>query len=451
MRESEAVRALRATLGDRLITAEQDGFDAARRVWNADVMTHPALIARCVDAAEVSTVVRIARDAGLPLSVRSGGHDWAGRALRDGGLVIDLTGMRAVTVDAGARTATVQGGALSADLTATAAPHGLVAATGVVGGVGLAGLATGGGYGPLIGRFGLAADNLLGAEVVLADGRPVLAGPDADADLWWALRGGGGNFGVVTSLRFRLHALPSILAGILMFPAAEGPAVLTGYADIVATSPDELTVMTGFLPGPDGPLAFLCPFWCGDDEAAGERLIARMRGLGHPIVDRVQPMPYAAAVRMFDAATVEGNHYLLRSRWLAAVSPLAAEALTDAAHRVTSPFSALVVNHFHGAAAKADPAGSAFAHRVPHHPIEIIAAWSPGEPVDRHRAWADSVAEALDPVALPGGYPNLLGPDDDRRARDSFGANLSRLLDLKRRYDPDGVFSAIPALVNRTA
>jgi FAD/FMN-containing dehydrogenase len=392
----------------------------------------------------------------VPLSVRAGGHDWAGRALRDGGLVIDLSGMREVAVDAAGRTATAQGGAVSIDLVTAAAPHGLAAATGVVGGVGLAGLTTAGGYGPLIGRYGLAADNLIGADVVLADGTATSAGPDADTDLWWALRGGGANFGVVTALRYRLHELPVVLAGILMFPLAEGRAVLNGYADIVAGAPDELTVMSGFLPGPEGPLAFLCPFWSGADLTAGDRAIETMRSLGHPIVDQVGPMPYAAALRMFDAAIVDGNHYLLRSRWLADVSPPAADALADAAARVSSPFSALVVNRFHGAAARVDPGATAFAQRTAHQAIEVIAAWQPdqqpgqqpGFSPDRHRAWADSVVAALDPVAMPGGYPNLLGPDDDPRARESFGANLQRLLTLKRRYDPGNVFSAIPALVD---
>ena len=438
------VETVRTLFGDRLLTPADAGFEDARRVWNAAVTRRPAMIARCRDVDDVCAAVRVARDAGLPLSVRAGGHDWAGRALRDGGLVVDLTGMRGVTVDAAAGTATVQGGALTADLVTAAGAHGLAAATGVVSGVGLAGLATAGGYGPLIGRYGLAADNLLGADVVLADGTVVRAGPDADADLWWALRGGGANFGVLTALRFRLHALPAVLAGILMFPLAEAPAVLAGYAEIVHEAPDELTVLTGFLPG---PLAFLCPFWSGEP-AAGERWMGRLRALGHPVVDQIGPMPYAAALHMFDAGMVDGNHYLLRSRWLADVSPAAAEALTDAAHRLTSPHSVVVVNRFHGAATRVDPAATAFAQRLPHQPVEVIASWSPGEPPDRHRAWADSVVEALDPHALPGGYPNLLGPDDDARARESFGANLDRLLTLKDRYDPDNVFSAIPALLD---
>lgn len=439
---------LRPRLGARLLVPGDDGFAGARQVWNAAVTREPAVIARCTGTADVAAAVRAAREAGLPLSVRSGGHDWAGRALRDGGLVIDLTGMRGVTVDPAGRTATVQGGAITADLLDAATPHGLAAATGVVRAVGLAGLTTGGGYGPLIGRYGLALDNLLDADLVLADGSTVTAGPDGDDDLWWAVRGGGGNFGVVTRLRYRLHDLPAVLAGMLMFPFEEAAAVLTGYAAIVADAPDELTVMTGFLPGPGGrPLVFLCPFWSGPDLAAGERAVARLRSLGHPVVDQVAAMPYTAALSMFDGSMVDGNHYLLRTRWLTDLSPAAVEALVAGAAAISSPFSALVVNRFHGAAARVAPGATAFAHRAPHQVVEIIAAWPPGDAPGKHRAWADSVAAALDPVALPGGYPALLGPDDDDRARDSYGANLDRLLAAKRRYDPDDVFaSAIPAL-----
>jgi FAD/FMN-containing dehydrogenase len=443
-----AVRALRPRLGGRLLVTGDDGFAAARRVWNAAVTRQPSVIARCRDAAEVALAVRTARDAGLPLSVRAGGHDWAGRALRDGGLVVDLTGMRGATVDAAGRTAVVEGGATAADLLTATAPHGLVTATGVVGSVGMAGLTTVGGYGPLIGRHGLALDNLVGAHVVTPYGTTVKASAADDADLWWALRGGGGNFGVVTRLEYRLHELPTILTGMLMFPVAGARAVLAGYAEIVADAPDDLTVMTGFLPGPDGPVVFVCPFWCGADSSAGEKAVARLRSLGRPFVDQVGSMPYAAALGMFDRNIVEDNHYLLRSRWFPTLDETATDALVAGAATVTSPYSVLVVNRFHGAAARVDPAATAFAQRTPHQVVEVIAAWRPDDArPDRHRGWADEVVGALDPVALPGAYPNLLGPDDDPRARDSYGANLDRLLALKRRYDPENVFSAIPALL----
>jgi FAD/FMN-containing dehydrogenase len=298
-----------------------------------------------------------------------------------------------------------------------------------------------------VGRYGLALDNLVGAEVVLADGSTVLAGPDDDPELWWALRGGGGNFGVVTRLRYQVHHLPLILTGMLMFPVADAPSVLAGYADLVAGAPDDLTVMTGFLPGPDGPMVFLCPFWCGPDLGAGARYVDRMRSFGRPVVDQVGPMPYAAALQMFDRNIVEGNHYLLRSRWFPELSPPAAAALTSGAAAVTSPYAVLVVNRFHGAATRVAPTDTAFSQRTPHQVAEVIAAWRPDDVApDRHRAWADDVVHALDPVSLPGAYPNLLGPAEDARARDSYGPNLGRLLAAKHHYDPDGVFSAVPAL-----
>ncbi|MDI6098893.1 FAD-binding oxidoreductase [Actinoplanes sp. NEAU-A12] len=451
--DATAIRLLRQRLGARLVTAGDDEFAVARQVWNAAVTRRPAVIARCADTDEVSLAVRAARDAGLPLSVRAGGHDWAGRALRDGGLVVDLTLMRGTHADTAARTVSVQGGATAADLLAATTPHGMATATGVVSSVGMAGLTTVGGYGGLIGRHGLALDNLLDADVVLADGATVTAGPDHDSELWWALRGGGGNFGVVTRLRYRLHALPVVLAGMLMFPFGEAAAVLSGYAEVVADAPDELTVMCGFLPGPDGrALPFVCPFWSGTDLAAGDRAVARLRALGHPIVDQVGPMPYPAALAMFDGNISDRNHYLLRSRWFPEMSADAVDALVAGAGAVTSPYSALIVNRFHGAAARIEPGATAFAMRSPHQVAEVIAVWPPGESPQRHRAWADSVVTALDPIALPGGYPNLLGPEEDDRARASYGANLDRLLAAKRAYDPGNVFaSAVPALLEETA
>ncbi|MGC5290879.1 FAD-binding oxidoreductase [Micromonospora sp. DT231] len=444
---ARATARLRALLGHRLYEPGDPAYATTTRLWNGAVHRTPALVAHCRDADEVAHAVRIAARCHLPLSVRSGGHDWAGRALRDGGLVLDLTGLNAVRIDPDAATVTVGGGATTAELLAAARPYDLVVPTGVVRDVGVAGLALAGGYGPLCGRFGLTLDNLLGAEVVLADGRRVTADPRHDAELYWALRGGGGNVGVVTELRFRAHRLPGVLAGMIMFALAEAPAVLRGYGAIIAEAPDELTVMTGFLPGPAGePMIFVCPFYSGPDLDAGLPWMDRLRDLGTPLVDQIAPMPYADALRMFDGGMVDGNHYLLRTRWLPARTDGVADVLVDAAHQVSSPFSALAVHHFHGAATRVRLADTAFGLRGEHLLTEIIAVWAPGEQSGPHREWAERTSTALAPHALPGGYPNLLAPEETDRVRLAYGANWARLRRAKHRYDPRDLLTAVPTL-----
>ncbi|MBQ0903345.1 FAD-binding oxidoreductase [Micromonospora sp. U21] len=444
---ASATARLRALLGDRLHEPGDPAFVAATRLWNAAVDRAPALVARCLDADEVAGAVRIAARCHLPLSVRSGGHDWAGRALRDGGLVLDLTGLREVHVDPDTATVTVAGGATAADVLTAARPYDLVVPTGVVRDVGMAGLTLAGGYGPLCGRFGLALDNLLGAEVVLADGRRVTADPRHDAELYWALRGGGGNFGVVTELRYRAHRLPAVLAGMIMFALAEAPAVLRGYSALIAQAPDELTVMAGFLPGPAGePVIFVCPFYSGPDLDAGRPWVDRLRALGVPLVDQVGPLAYADALRMFDGGMVDGNHYLLRTRWLPALTGDAVDALVDAARQVNSPFSALALHHFHGAASQVRLADTAFGLRTDHLLTEVIAVWAPGGVAGPHRDWAERTSAALAPHALPGGYPNLLAPQETDRVRLAYGANWARLRRAKRRYDPRDLLTAVPTL-----
>ncbi|MET8199331.1 FAD-binding oxidoreductase [Micromonospora taraxaci] len=442
-----AAARLRALLGDRLHEPGDAAYATTTRLWNGAVQRSPALVAQCLDAGEVADAVRIAARCHLPLSVRSGGHDWAGRALRDGGLVLDLTGLRTVRVDPDTATVTVGGGTTAAELLAAARPYDLVVPSGVVDAVGMAGLSLAGGYGPLCGRFGLTVDNLLGAEVVLADGRRVTADPRHDAELYWALRGGGGNLGIVTELRFRAHRLPGVLAGMIIFPLAEAPDVLRGYGALVAEAPDELTVMSGFLPGPAGePVIFVCPFYSGPDLDAGLPWMDRLRALGTPLVDQIAPMPYADALRMFDGGMVDGNHYLLRTRWLPALTDSAVDVLVDAARQVSSPFSALAVHHFHGAATRVRLADTAFGLRGDHLLTEIIAVWAPGERAEPHREWAERTSEQLAPHALPGGYPNLLAPEETDRVRLAYGANWPRLRRAKHRYDPRELLTAVPTL-----
>jgi len=287
--ELTATRELRAMMQGRVVSRGDDDYARTRQIWNGAVEKLPALFAVCETSADVQAAVRAARRHGLPLSVRGGGHDWAGRALRDDGLVIDLTGMRDVAVDPRALVATLAGGAWAKDVAVAAGAHGLVAALGNCGTVGMAGLTLGGGYGPLSGTCGLAADNLLGAEIVLADGRRVTTGPDVEPDLYWALRGGGGNFGVVTSLRVRLRPARNMLAGSIIYNWNEAGAVLRRYAAFAATAPDELGVAVGVMSGPDGePVIMVVPLWNGE-RRQGERAMEDVQAFGTPQSAQVGP------------------------------------------------------------------------------------------------------------------------------------------------------------------
>lgn len=430
---------------DRVVTAGP-GYDVGRAIWNGAVPRRPGVIVRCADPVEARTAVLAAREFGIPLSVRGGGHDWAGRALTDGGLTIDLSGLRRVTVDPVAGVADVAGGATAADLVSATQPYGLTATTGTTGTVGMAGLLLGGGYGPLSGRFGLALDNLVSADLVLADGSVVTVDDERAPDLFWALRGGGGNFGLVTSMRVRLHAVQTLLSGIVMFPWTQAASVLTGLAELLPESPDELTVQFGILPGPTGEtVVFLIPTWSGDDAAAGERALARLNALGNPLVSQLAPTTVPEMLAGTDAQFPFGRHVEIRPRSVPTLTSGVRNILHSAGSEPTSPFSAVSVHSLHGAATRVPVTETAFGNRDPHLMIETIAIWEPGDPrAPDHRAWARDLSTALEPEALPGGYPNLLGPDETAQIAHAYGPNTDRLLAVKRRFDPDGLFRATP-------
>ena len=415
-------------------------YEKARRIWNGAVDHRPAVIVLARTPADVRATVRAARHHDMPLSVRGGGHDYAGRALRDGGVVVDLTGMREVRVDMAAGTATVGGGATIRDVVTATAPYGLAPVAGTAGPVGLTGFTLGGGYGPLAGRAGLALDNLLAAEVVLADGRLVTADAEHEPELYWALRGGGGNFGVVTSMRLRLHPVPRFLSGIILFPWSRATTVWAGLREVLATAPDELTVQSGLtVTGDDTPVMFVAPTWSGE-EAPGEKAIDELRALGPALVDQVTPLTYPELLRLLDPFVVAGDNYTIRTRNIPDYTPEAVEALVHAGNTITSPRSSIPVHHFHGAATRVPVESTAFGLRQRHFLVEIVAGWKQGDAT----AWADATSAALRPHSLPGGYPNLLGPDQHEQIRHAYGPNTARLLAAKARYDPDRVFTATP-------
>ncbi|WP_433184910.1 FAD-binding oxidoreductase [Actinoallomurus sp. CA-150999] len=413
-------------------------------IWNGAVSARPAVVRRCHDIDEVRDALRQAAAEGLPLAVRGGGHDWAGRAVRQDGLVIDLRGLRTVLIDGDV--ARVGGGATAADLIAAAAPAGKSAATGTVGGVGMAGLTLGGGYGPLCGIAGLAADNLLSAEVVLADGTVVTASDGSRPELFWALRGGGGNFGVVTSMVIRLQPIPLVYGGTILFPFTQAPDVLAGFGELVASASDELTAQTGVISAPDGtPVLFVKPTWSSTPDE-GAHWIKRIEDLGEPIMSSVTTMDYGEPLRRGDEAFArDGRHYACRTRNLAALTPDVAQALVTAATARTSPLSALSLHHFHGAATRVPVTSTAFGLRREHFMVEILASWRPGEGDEAaHRRWADTTADLLEPLALPGGYPNMLAGEHRDQTAHAYGPNAERLAAVKKEFDPDGVFVATP-------
>lgn len=416
-------------------------YDAALPLWNADVQHRPALMVQCRSVVDVQAAVAVAQDHALPLSVRGAGNDWAGRALVQDGLVIDLRHLRDVTVDAGV--AAAQGGATSADVVAAAEPHGLTAATGATGSVGMAGLTLGGGYGPLTGRAGLAADNLLGADVVLADGRLVTTDEDHEPELLWALRGGGGNFGVVTTLRVRLHPVTTVLTGLVAFPWEQAAQVLDGVTQLLAEAPDDLTFQLIVLPAPEGgPMLAITPTWSGDADA-GTEVLAAVQRLGTPSMVQIAPVPTSTMLGLGDPFVQGGRHYAIRTTTLAALTPGSVAALVAAGGSRTSPLSMVSIKQFHGAATRVAEGATAVGLRTEHLVVEIIAAWQGGDGGE-HRAWADDLARSLGPYSVPGGYPSLLTADRYEQLAHAYGGNGPRLLAAKTRYDPDGVFTATP-------
>jgi FAD/FMN-containing dehydrogenase len=364
------------------------------------------------------------------------------------GLVIDLSGMNAVTVDACSCTARISGGARAADVLAAADPFGLAAVTGSCTGVGMAGLTLGGGYGPLIGRFGLALDNLLAAEVVLADGRIVITKPDSEEELIWALRGGGGNFGVVTAMQHRLHDLSSVRSGLLLFPFTEAKAVLEGCAEIAASAPKELTVQLGFFAGPDGsPVVFAAPVWCGVPEE-GEARVAPFLKLGTLLAGALKATSFRASLAVFDSFNVNGQRTFMETCWLPALDNASIGQLISTMETAVSPGCAMLTHEFRGAACQVAEEATAFGLRREHVLVEILAVSA--DPSDklgeqRHHGWALATRHAFNAMALPGGYPNFLAGGDPEREAKSYGPNAGRLINAKRHYDPDNLFrSAIP-------
>ena len=428
---------LRARLRGELVLPQDPDYDEVRRVFNAMIDRRPAAIARCADTDDVVVAVGFARDHGLPLTVRGGGHAVPGYAVADGGLMVDLSLMKGIAVDPERRVAVAQPGLRLGEFVVATERYGLVSPTGTVSDTGLAGLTLGAGYGWLNGKYGLAVDNLLAAEVVTADGRVLRASADEHPDLFWALRGGSGNFGVVTSFEFGLHPVPQVLGGMVIHPFPRAAEVLRFYRDAATAAPDELTLYAALLTAPDGNQAVaIAACWCGPlDE--GERALAPLRAFGPPLADLIRPMPYSAMNTLTDEGLPPGLRYYWKWNSLRELGDGAIDAIVDHVARVPSPRTVVLIDHVHGAARRVAPTATAFPHRDSPHGLVVLAAWEDPAEDAANIAWARGLAAATRPYATGGVYVNEAW---DEAPGAAFGVNYERLVDIKGRYDPANLF-----------
>jgi FAD/FMN-containing dehydrogenase len=433
---------LRQNLRGELVVAGEAKYDEARRVWNGNVDRRPALIARCLGAADVQQAVNFARSFGLLVSVRGGGHSAPGYGTNEGGLVIDLSLMRGIRVDPDARTVQAQGGALWRDLDHETQAFGLATTGGTVSNTGIVGLTLGGGLGWLMGKHGLSIDNLVSADVVTADGQFRKASAKDEPDLFWALRGGGGNFGVVTSLEYRLHPVTQVLGGMVIYPLDQARDVLRFYRDFTSTLPDEAEAYAALLTAPQGmPVAALILGYNGPI-AEGEKVLAPARRFGKPVADVVGPMPYAARQRMLDEPNaIHGLQRYWRSAFTEQISDGLIDVMVEGASSFSSPLSALLLFHMHGAATRVSPTATAFAPRRAQWDFDAIGQWAEGAESSTHIAWVRALWSELEAHLKGSAYVNHLAADDrPEKVRASYGDNYSRLRSLKATYDPKNLF-----------
>jgi FAD/FMN-containing dehydrogenase len=439
----EQIEDLRGGFSGVILDAEAAGYDDARRVHNGLVDRRPALIARCQNAADIADAIRFARANSLGVSVRGGGHNVAGRAVVDDALMIDLSAMKGIHVDPAARTVRAQGGVLWRELNRETAAHGLAVTGGAISTTGIAGLTLGGGLGWLMAKYGLAADNLLGVELVTAEGEIVDVTDDSDPDLFWALRGGGGNFGVAASFEYRVHPVTAVVGGLIVHPIDAAADMLRFYRDASATASDDLTVFAAVVHAPDGSgakIAGMIVFHTGTPEEA-ERELAPYKEWGSPLMVEVGPMPYPVMNTILDDAYPAG----LRNYWLSSFTTGISDGLIDVVvdrfASVPSPMTGMVFEQFHGAVCRVGVQDTAVPHREPGWNLLIPSVWVDPADDDANIGWTRDTHTALAAHLSERRWMNYLGDDQGEDAiRGAYGPNYDRLVEVKRKHDPDNVF-----------
>ncbi len=434
-----AVAAFAASLsgGGEVIRPTDEAYDGARRVWNGMIDRRPALIVRCAETNGVVHAIAFARTNSLPIAVRGGGHSAPGYGTCDGGLVIDLSPMKTVTVDPIARVARAGAGALLGDLDRATQAHGLAVPAGMVSDTGIAGLTLGGGMGWLSRQFGLTIDNLLAVEIVTADGDVLRASEEEHPDLFWAIRGGSGNFGVVTTFELALHPVTQVLGGMLIYPFPMAGEVLRFYREIATSAPDELTIHAALVTGPDGRRAAAILACYSGDLEEGERVLAPIRAFGPPVADLIRPMKYSEMNTLIDEANPSGLLNYWKWNGLRELSDDVIDTAIEFFARVPSPRTVVTLDQLHGAARRISPTATAFAHRDAPYGLVLLSMWSDPDESERNIAWTRDLAAATEQYATGGVYVNGLAED---QARAVYGINYDRLVAVKNAYDPTNIF-----------
>jgi len=433
---------LRSQFRGEILTPASPEYESARRLWNAMIDRRPRAIARCTSPEDVAAAVRFAVSENLFPAVRAGGHNVAGLASVDDGFVIDVSPMKRITVDPVARTAIAQTGLTWGEFDAATHAYGLATTGGLVSTTGIAGLTLGGGVGWLMGRCGLSCDNTLAYALVTADGEHLTASSEEHSELFWALKGGSGNFGVVTSITYRLHPVSTVISGMILHPLARAREVLRSYRDFVmAGLPDELIVYAAAVTSPDGlPMIALIPAYSGENLDEGERVLAPLRAFGPPVADLVTRMPYVAMQQMLDGAAPYGLRSYWKSTFLRELPDAAIDAFVRCTEARTSPRTVVVLEHAHGAATRVAPNETAFPARGHAFDLVVLSLWDDAKEDARNATWTRDFYDAMQPWAASVVYVNALSADDENRVRAAYGDNFARLAQVKTKYDPTNRF-----------
>lgn len=440
MLDDTAIEKLRSAIRGQVLTPIDEDYETSRKLFNAMIERRPALIIRPTSTPDVVTAVEFAHDRDLEISVKGGGHSIAGKSVCDRGLAIDFSLMKDIHVDPLQRVATAQPGLRLAEFDAVTQQYGLATTMGTVSNTGIAGLTLGGGVGWLNGKHGLACDNLRAAEMVTADGRVVHASSEENPELYWGIRGGSGNFGIVTTFEYRLHPVDRVLAGMLLYPLTSALEVLRFYDEHSRHAPDELSSAAALLNAPDGtPIVGLVFCWCGALEE-GAAILARFRSFGTPIADTIASMAYTEAQRLLDVSFPPNQQHYWKTSNAECIVPEFIALLTDAMYTKPSTPSVIVFQQFTGATTRVSPTATAFPHRGYHYDCMFLSMWPDPAQTETNVRWTRSHYEAARPFLEDAVYVNGISGDEDHRVRAAYGPNYDRLVAIKEKYDPENFF-----------